>query len=409
MYDVIVVGARCAGSPTAMLLARKGYRVLLVDKARFPSNMVLSTHCIWQGGTAALDRWGLLDQVRASNCPPSTSVRLDFGSMVVAGTPAPAGNISEAFCPRRTVLDKILVDAAGAAGAELREDCIVNELLWDGQRVTGIRGTPKDGRRFTADARIVIGADGMHSTIARLVSAQAYNVWPEMTFSYFSYWPGLTLDHIEVYPHEGCAPFAWMTNDGMTLVGVNWPIGERDRVRADVEGHFFGALASIAPRLADQVRGAPRAERWLTGSVSSFFRTAAGPGWALVGDAAYKKDPITAAGITDAFRDAQALADAVDAGLGGQSPMADALADHQRRRDADALPFYEFTHDFAQLAGLTDRQLALFRALDGNQADTSRFLGVIAQTVPVRAFFNHDNIQRILSESQRPGRPRFLS
>jgi 2-polyprenyl-6-methoxyphenol hydroxylase-like FAD-dependent oxidoreductase len=395
-YDAIVVGARCAGSPTAMLLARRGYRVLLVDKARFPSDMVLSTHCVWQSGIALLKRWGLLESLRASNCPARTSITLDFGSVILSGSPTPAGDVTEAFCPRRKVLDGILIEAAVNAGAELRDGCLVTDLLWDGDRVAGIRATAKGGGPFTARARLVIGADGMHSTVARLVSAVAYNTRPEATFTYFSYWSGLTVERIEVYPRDGWAAYAWMTNDDLALVGVNWPFGERERVRGDVERNYFDALAATAPHLADTVRSAKREDKWLTGSVTSFFRNQWGPGWVLVGDAGYKKDPVTAAGITDAFRDAQALADAVDDGFAGRRPLDDALAEHQRRRDERALPFYEFTLGFARLAPLTDRQRTLFNALSRNPGDRSRFLGVVAQTVPVPEFFNHDNIQRIV-------------
>src|SRR5579864_5635767 len=137
MYDAIVIGARCAGSPTAMLLARKGYRVLLVDKATFPSD-IMSTHYIHQPGVAQLQRWGLLENVIASNCPPILPFRFDLGPFILTGVPPQADGIAQAYCPRRTVLDKILVDAAVAAGAELREDFTVQEVLRDGQRVVGI-------------------------------------------------------------------------------------------------------------------------------------------------------------------------------------------------------------------------------------------------------------------------------
>ena len=127
MYDAIVVGARCAGSPVAMLLARKGYKVLVVDKGSFPSD-IMSTHYIHQIGAAKLDRWGLLDQVTASNCPPMTEMRFDVGPFALTGTPPPADGVAIALCPRRTVIDTILVKAAVGAGAELRENFTVDEL-----------------------------------------------------------------------------------------------------------------------------------------------------------------------------------------------------------------------------------------------------------------------------------------
>src|SRR5690349_11462940 len=139
MYDAIVVGARCAGSPTAMLLARKGYRVLLLDRASFPSD-TLSVHYIHQPGVAALARWGLLETVIATGCPPVRQQRIDLGPFALVGAPSPADGIADAYAPRRTVLDTILIEAAAAAGAEVRQRFSVQEILMDGERVTGIRG-----------------------------------------------------------------------------------------------------------------------------------------------------------------------------------------------------------------------------------------------------------------------------
>jgi 2-polyprenyl-6-methoxyphenol hydroxylase-like FAD-dependent oxidoreductase len=186
MDDAIVVGARCAGSPTALLLARKGSRVLLVDKARFPSD-TLSVHYIHQPGGALLKRWGLLDRVSASSCPPVGRQRLDFGPVVLEATPPPADGVADGYAPRRTVLDTILVDAAAAAGAEARERFTVDGLVMDGDRVAGVRGHAAGGGMVTEEARIVIGADGLHSLVARGVQAPAYEVRPVFTCAYYAY------------------------------------------------------------------------------------------------------------------------------------------------------------------------------------------------------------------------------
>src|SRR3954465_2824109 len=151
MYDAIVVGARCAGSPTAMLLARKGYRVLLLDKVSFPSD-TLSVHYIHQPGVASLARWGLLDKVIASNPPPVRQQRLDLGPSALVGAATPVDGIAAAYAPRRTVLDQILTEAAAAAGAEVREHFSVQEILMDGERVTGIRGHAAGGATVTEEA-----------------------------------------------------------------------------------------------------------------------------------------------------------------------------------------------------------------------------------------------------------------
>jgi 2-polyprenyl-6-methoxyphenol hydroxylase-like FAD-dependent oxidoreductase len=170
MYDAIIVGARVAGSPLAMLLARKGYRVLLLDKARFPSDTI-STHHIHQPGVARLIRWGLLERVRASNCPPTTEITFDVGPFALRSAPPPAEGNFEAYAPRRRVLDKILVDAAAEAGAEVREDFSVEEITTEGGAVTGVRGRAANGPPVSERARVVVGADGARSFVARSVQS----------------------------------------------------------------------------------------------------------------------------------------------------------------------------------------------------------------------------------------------
>ena len=191
-FDAIVVGARCAGSPTAMLLARKGYRVLAVDRATFPSDTV-STHILHPLGVAALSRWGLLDRLTATGCPPIHTYTYDFGPFTIAGAPgtkeAPVG-----YCPRRTILDKLLVDAAAQSGAEIREGFTVEQVLIEDGRVVGIKGHSKHGESTTERARVVIGADGLRSAVAEAVRADRYDEKPILLAAYYSYWSGLPMD-----------------------------------------------------------------------------------------------------------------------------------------------------------------------------------------------------------------------
>src|SRR5689334_18114363 len=189
MYDAIVVGARVAGAPTAMLLARKGYRVLLLDRASFPSD-TMSTHYIHQPGVAAMQRWGVLDKVTGSGCPPVTMGSFTFGPFTLAGFGPAVDGIAAAYVPRRIVLDKILVDAAVSAGAELREAFTVEELVQEHGRVSGIRGHAHNGASVTEAARVVIGADGLHSRVAAAVAAPRYNEKPALACYYYSYWSG---------------------------------------------------------------------------------------------------------------------------------------------------------------------------------------------------------------------------
>ena len=172
MYDAIIVGARCAGAPSAMLLARKGYRVLLIDKASFPSD-TLSTHILWPHGAEVMDRWGLLDRLAATGCPPvALNMIFDVGPFALKGAVIETNAGRGGFCPRRTVLDKLLVDAAVDAGAELREGFTAEALVWDGDRVAGIKGHGRTGGTVEERARVVIGADGVHSLVAKAVRAR---------------------------------------------------------------------------------------------------------------------------------------------------------------------------------------------------------------------------------------------
>ena len=248
MYDAIVVGARCAGASLAMLLARKGYRTLLVDRATFPSDQTMSTHLVWQNGTNRLREWGLLDKVAASNCPPMSSFIIDFGAFALDGEPPPADGHKYAFAPRRFVLDKILVDAAAEAGVEVREGFFVRGLEGDGDRVTGISGTCKTGSTVREAARIVIGADGMNSFVARAVQAQQYNARPRLQGTYFTYWSDVPVDGVEFYVGEWRGAYAMPTNDGMTVVGANWTARDVGDVKADIETNYLQTLEDWAQR-----------------------------------------------------------------------------------------------------------------------------------------------------------------
>jgi 2-polyprenyl-6-methoxyphenol hydroxylase-like FAD-dependent oxidoreductase len=379
-----------------MLLARSGHRVLLVDRARFPSDTV-STHFIHPPGVARLARWGLLDRLRATGCPPVERYSFDFGPFAIAGSPRPDGGIACGYGPRRTVLDKLLLDAAAEAGAEVVEGFSVEELVFDDGRVTGIRGR-SGGASLRAGARVVIGADGRHSTVAKAVRPEEYNTRPPLQAGYYTYWSGLPTDAFEIYVRPGRGFGALPTHDGLTLVVVGWPYAELAANRRDVEGAYLRAL-ELAPAFAERVRAARREARFAGTAVSSYFRTPFGPGWALVGDAGYQKDPVTAWGISDAFRDAELCAAALDDWLRGSRPYEQALRDYQRVRDARSLPLFELTCGFATLEPPAEELRLVLDAASRRPADSRDFVSVIAGTLPVADFFGPENMARILSEA----------
>ena len=400
IYDAIVVGARCAGSSAALLLARKGYKVLLVDRAPFPSDLPFSTHYIHQSGIARLKHWGLLDRVIVSNCPPIKTFYFDFGNFVLSGSPPPADGVSEAYAPRRKVLDAILIDAANESGVEVRTQFSVDELLWDNGRVCGIRGREKAGSAVLEKSQVVVGADGMHSTVSRLVGAAEYNVKPPLQGPYFSYWSGMSMKGFEFYPGSFRGVFGWMTNDGLALIGVGFAAKDHPTVRANVEANYLDAIRNDAPGLFERMHEGRREERFVGGVVPNYFRKPFGPGWALVGDAGYLKDPCTAEGITDAFHSAELVANAVDSGLSGRQSLDQALEAYEQKRNESAFPLYEFTCQLATLAPPPPEMQKLLAALNGNQEQTNRFFGLFAQTVTVPEFFAPENMQKIFSSTQ---------
>jgi flavin-dependent dehydrogenase len=360
MYDAIVVGARCAGAPTAMLLARAGAKVLLLDKGRRGTD-TLSTHYIHQSGVRRLADWGLLERLHATGCPPIRSYTFDVGAFALTGSPPPLGDVDAAYSPRRHILDELLVEAAEEAGAEVRHGVQVDAVDTPEGRVAGER------------AGIVIGADGRNSIVARAAGARFYDVRPTLTCAYYTYWTGVEMDGVELYPRPGRMIVASPTHDGRVVTIVLFPQAEFPAVRADIEGSFHDAV-KLAPSLNERLRGGARAERFRgTRLLPNHYREASGPRWALAGDAGCHKDPILALGIGDAFRDADLLAQAI---------LDDDLAGYGPRRDEQSKPGFESTVQFARLE---PPPLEMLEPLRGDQAAIDGFFGVFAGTVALSA------------------------
>jgi 2-polyprenyl-6-methoxyphenol hydroxylase-like FAD-dependent oxidoreductase len=370
---------------------------LLVERATFPSDTI-STHILWPHGAEMMARWGLLERLAATGLPPiCRSMTFDVGPFALRGTIPDANEGRGGFCPRRTVLDSLLVNAAAECGVEVRESFTVDELLRAGDAVVGVRGHGKGGTAVEEQGRVIIGADGVNSFVARMVRAQEYDARPVAACCYYSYFSGVKQEDIELYVREQCAFGGAPTNDGLHLVMVNWPTGDFPEVRADIEGHVWRALAK-APQFLARVREARREEKWYgTAGVPGYFRKPYGKGWALVGDASYNRDPITAQGITDAFIDAEMLTAALSAALSGIGRFEALLDAHETTRNERVRPMYEFTSELATLEPPPPRMQALFGALRQNQDATNAFLSAITGAIPLPDFMSDENVGRIMA------------
>ncbi|GAA2474561.1 NAD(P)/FAD-dependent oxidoreductase [Streptomyces longisporus] len=407
MYDVIVVGARVSGASTAMLLSRAGHRVLLLDRAVFPGGKAAATNLVHPPGIARLKRWGLLDRLTATGCPPIREYGLQSGrARLMAPLPA-VEEVDAAYSPDRATLDRILLEAALEAGAEFREDFSVQELCTDeAGTVTGVRGRSGDGATVTEHARLVVGADGSNSTIARLTGAEKYATRPVLNKSHWAYWEGLPHDgRVRTHRHARKHTFTWPTHDDLTIVGVALPTrdfrasSDEERDRTVIE-----AFEDVDPEWAASLRETKRAGRWMTGAVPNFLRRAHGPGWALVGDAGYTRDPITAAGITDGLRSAELLAEAVEEGLSSPpgAGLPAALARYGRRRDDLVTGHYRYTCEHALIADHSPEEIEFIRAMSRSATHGRDMVGVFATIVDPAQFYSAANIHALLDHLE-PG------
>ena len=400
MYDAVVIGARCAGAVTAMLLGRRGFRVLLLERGIMPSERHQG-HFIHKHGPKRLAAWGLLEKVVATNCPPILTHLTDFGDFSLIARDVRIGNVAWGYGPRRRHLDRVLVEAAIEAGADFRQNFLVENLLWDDQTVVGIRG--RDRCQTTSGverAHITIGADGKNSALAHAVRAPSYEEVPALSCWYFSYWSGVPTEGFELYIRNKRAIFSFSTNDDLFAIFIAWPIDEFRSVKANVETEFMKAV-DLVPEFSERVRCGRREERFYgTANLPNFLRRPFGKGWALVGDAGCHKDPFMALGICDALRDADFLAAAVHEGLVGQRPMDEALMRYERRRNESTMVDYRENMAAAKFADMPAELLQLRAALRGNEEDIRRFIMAREGMIPPEEFFSAENLERILANAE---------
>jgi flavin-dependent dehydrogenase len=379
-YDAVIVGARCAGASTALLLARAGLNILLVDRQKYGTDM-LSTHALMRAGVLQLKRWGVLSALMAETTPEIKETIFHYGSEAIHIDIKTEHGVEFLCAPRRQVLDRLLVDAAREAGADVRHGVSVTDLQFgsDG-RVTGVNLKDTDGNAVAAGSDVVIGADGRQSMVARSVDAQIYVEGTGASGYVYGYYSDLADDVLHWYFEKDTGAGVIPTNDSQHCVFVAVPQEQFASIfRKDLDGGFLRMAAANSPELAEDITKARRVSR-LRGFAGSpgYFRQSHGPGWALVGDAGYFKDPLTAHGITDAFVDAELLARAVLDGRAG------AFQHYQDERDALSRALFDVTDVIAtfdwDLDEVKDHHALLSDAMKAEAAHVANFsaLGAVA-------------------------------
>jgi flavin-dependent dehydrogenase len=389
-HRVAVVGARAAGAATALLLARAGHDVVLLDRSPFPSDTV-STHGIARGGVVQLARWGLLGDVHATGAPAVREVLFRLGEAQTVRRIKDRAGVDHLVAPRRQLLDALLQDAAVRAGATLHTGVTVTGVRRRGEgRVVGVDGRGPGGEPVTVEADIVVGADGVRSRMARWLGAETLTSSPSGTGTFYTYVAGVPLEtdgpayefHVAPDAFTGIFP----TNHGLSCVWLGAPtqrIGFLDSPGPHRVEAFLSAIDQASPSLGERVR-AGRVESPVRGrtDLPNVVRRPVGrplpdgtsQGWALVGDAGYHRDPVTGHGITDAFRDAELLANAIDDALTTDDPGVEleSLRAYHRRRDTALRETFDLTRALSAFPSperFVELQIQLSDALEREAAD----------------------------------------
>jgi putative flavoprotein involved in K+ transport len=368
-YDVIVAGARCAGAATALLLARAGARVLVVERGAHGTD-TLSTHALMRGAVVQLARWGVLPEVLTAGTPPVRSTTFVYRTHQNEVPIEPRFGVEALYAPRRALLDRVLADAATSAGAEIAYRTTVDDIVRDTSgRVSGVVVSDDQGTR-RLDAGLVVGADGLRSTIATRVGAPCLHHGSHAAAVLYSYWQGVRAAGFEWCYGDRLSVGAIPTNDGATCVFVSLPWSDfRRETRDTATKAYHRLLGRLRTNVTAQLDDARRVEpvRGFAGQAGC-IKQSIGPGWALVGDASYFKDPITAHGITDALRDAELLSRAI---LHGNDR---ALAEYDQARDDLSRALFTITDRVASF-DWTDAELEqLHRALSKELSREARML-----------------------------------
>lgn len=381
-FDVIVVGGRCAGASLALLLSRAGIRVCVVDRAAFPSD-TLSTHGVQPSGVKILERLGVLETILEVTPP------IDHGTVAFDDARVESGDVIDLLgAPmvnvRRVTLDAILLDAASAEGADVRTETTLTGLARSGGRVAGVDTTAGKLR-----APIVVGADGVRSTVARLVGAAEYHRTPASRTFMWAYFEGAAVDHSRLLlgKIKDVAYLASPTDAGLFMAAVAPSADRRGVLRGEREAGYAKALAGW-PELEASLAGATRAGpiRMMTPS-HGYFRESAGPGWVLTGDAGHFKDPTPGQGISDALRQAVELSRAIEHSLDADRPNDEPLRDWWSWRDRDAWEMYWFARDMGAPGATPPLRQEVQRRIAAEPALLNGLLRVLSHELPPSKLF----------------------
>lgn len=412
--DAIVVGARPAGCATAMALARAGRRVVALDMARFPSD-TLSTHLLFAGSVAELQRLEALHRVRALGAPEMPVAEMTACGMTVRGGYTPVDGIDHALCVRRPGLDAALVDTAREAGADVRERCRVTELLWKGDRVAGVAYEDADKRRRELRAPLVVGADGRRSTVARLVGARVRRSNPNGRACYFAYLEDDRDDLRDVAAQwrDGAElGTAFPCDDGLVLCLLMPPVDRAPDFRGALEPEWDRTAAAI-DGLGERLAGCRRVTKVRSAiDTTSYFKQAAGKGWALPGDSGHFKDPVTAQGIRDALHYGRRLGEDAAPVLDDPAALDAALQRWARRRERECREVYAWTNQLARAEPVSAIELELYREAAANPALANGMLDVFSRTRrPNQVLTVRRGARLALRALRRPGadRPAILA
>lgn len=403
-YDAIIVGARVGGAPLAMQLARAGHKVLLVDRAEFGSD-TMSTHYVKRTGASRLQRWGIIPELEKIGTPQIRSMNYRMGGVHVEGrAPAHEGMDCD-WTPRRYYLDKILVEAAIEAGVEAREKFTVKELLFENGRVVGIRGSDANGQEYVEKAKVVVGADGVNSMVAKAVDAETVVDAGIHTCGYYAYYSGMRDrdDATTLYMPEDERRFyiTFPTNDDLDLVFLFWPTEMQRVVRSDIDKAFTECL-KLAPHLEERVNRGTRETRYTgTPLFYNFFRRAHGPGWALIGDAALHRDPIGAQGITNALAHADLLSQELIQALAGKKDIDTALADYDKRQFKLLKLMFDYNVDLAMLKPLNDEDKAILAMAAENPMLAATMTGAFIGSTPFENAFPPERLKEFAESTER--------